>query len=229
MGQTDLLLVHGMRFMFQVAVALIKLSEEELVHTEGFEEILSHLQRTVPALASDTDRVISTALAIGIDDTRLAALEEEFHKIQQQAFVYGNGDDNLTRMFAFDPVLSEIRDILTEQRKTCAALKKTSDFLQQQVNHARSALNTMRLENDASHTALAIAGHENTALVARNKALELELEQLREELLAMKRHQHDQVSVAGIASSDSVPVIEISEAAESVTDRDRVSDEVHVA
>ena len=175
----DLLLVDGVRVLFSTAVALVLIHEEAILLHDSFEELVGFMQKVLPSLTTDVNAVVTRALALPITDARLGELEDEFHRIQMQAFVYGSGDEQLAQLFHSDPVLADMRDMLTEQRQRCAALQKTNEFLQQQVNHARSAMHSMRLENDACHTALAVAAQEHAALTAHCRDKERELAQLR--------------------------------------------------
>jgi len=71
----DIFLAEGVKIIFRVALAILKLNEKEILNA-GFEEILNLLKQAPATLESDL--VIQTALSIKLKDTLLKELEAEF-------------------------------------------------------------------------------------------------------------------------------------------------------
>ncbi len=180
-----------MSTLYQVSVALMKTFEPAILQLDSFEDILSFVQKGIPAQLQDQERLLYLALSLGITDSRLAELDLEYAAIQRQALTYGNDDPELNRLFQIDPVLADIRDMLTQQRMECQEAVRGRDMLQQQVNHGKSALSSLRSENDACHLTIAQLTRANAAMTSRAKVLEAEKEDLALQLAELKEKLRD--------------------------------------
>ncbi len=198
----------GPTILFKVALVLISRIPEPIIQAGNFEKILNALSHTVPAAIEDDDSVISSALALQIDDSQLLDYASEFHKMHSAKAVYGDNDPEFAKLAQEDVVIRELHNALVQKQQQLDTYKSENANLQQQVNHSRSALHSLRLEAELHQTTIAQLLQANEQLKELNHQLQedkahysAENRSLRQRLRS--HEEGDNVSLASITSDRS--------------------------
>ena len=122
----DHLLVYGEPLLFRVALALLELTAADVCQCRTFEETLRWLQTQLPSFAArNAARVFAHARGMALGSSELASLMAEYDHMQSAH---------------------------RGESKEVQALRRDNVFLRQHVNHAKAALQALRLERDLWRT-----------------------------------------------------------------------------
>eukprot|EP00045_Choanoeca_perplexa_P016191 m.214368 g.214368 ORF g.214368 m.214368 type:complete len:1024 (+) comp17194_c0_seq1:62-3133(+) len=139
----DMVAVSGGNVLFLVTLALLEASAQQpngLLQASSFERVLHYLQTDLPKLADEAvDDILLRAMDLKVDNTDLQAYAEDYASMQDGlGSVRSEGLDTLTTL----------RTQVAEVTVKFKAADREMRIAQQQVNHAKSALQSMRRERD---------------------------------------------------------------------------------
>eukprot|EP00050_Salpingoeca_kvevrii_P004137 m.243553 g.243553 ORF g.243553 m.243553 type:complete len:929 (+) comp10951_c0_seq1:2580-5366(+) len=162
----DVVLAFDTAALFKVAVQLLLLGTDQIVCCDDFEETLQFLHRDLPCMAnSKVSVVIQQAMRLDISKERLDTYAAEFERMRQQM---PPSSPRLTRSTSADDEhnteIGQLLAALAESEQQRNRLKEQLETYAQQVNHAKSALQALRVEKQALFDANSTLRDENKRL-----------------------------------------------------------------
>lgn len=160
--------MDGITLLFRMVIVMLQHFQAQIVKCNGFEETLNFLTRELPKLVSPvTNELVSQAMAeTDVSQQRLQQYAAEFFAMQDQALL---SPTPAARTASHDPTASELQtalDSLVTSERNRERLQAELDLVQQQLNHAKSALQSLTIDNQTYADEIAELRAENSQLRA---------------------------------------------------------------
>lgn len=150
----DWILVDGLMVVFRVALTVVVRLQRGIVQCDGFEATLKYLQQAGALLAlSDINAFLREASNLPLSHRQLELYAHEFEDMRAQTI-------DVPR----ESSLHELRAALLEEKMERKRVAGQLDIALQQINHAKSALQSLRADHVASEAACEELRRENAEL-----------------------------------------------------------------
>lgn len=201
MRALDHVLLHGVAMIFKIMLSLLQLGEHALCQLNTFEQILDYLQTELPRTSSErADEVLLLACGFAVPAEELHRLAEEYAALQDSAKrLSGSWEDDggqndggnssaapsaptspsharhVAQRQQLQQRITQLRLAALDKEAQLQEVKREAEGYRQQVNHAKSALQTLRNEVTTAQLEAAAARQEADKLKRQNGKLRARL------------------------------------------------------
>jgi hypothetical protein len=182
----DFVLAQGSLALFKFSIALMMMAEHDLLETSSFESQAQYLNRTVLSLVDDIQGIVVRVSSLDITDAQLDAYGYEFNNLRDNPVTFAIDNPSFQSRAESDPLVRQLHEMLIAKQRELNEAKAENDSLKQQVNHAKTSLQMLRLEAESHQTTVAHLMQTNAALQEAYSARKEDNIRLRSELREMR-------------------------------------------